>query len=239
MWGIMSDMIEVTYDFQWTNGAKEQFKLSIYSENHQIAGSFIEIPKWTELEYEQCEHCTLKNSDSIYCPVAIHLDRVVKSFSAYKSHHEVNITVTTKDRAYVKFTSLQVGLQSIFGLIMATSGCPYLKFLKPMAHFHLPFANLEETVSRSISFYLLKQYFVARKGETPDWELKGLDEAYSQITQVNQGLAARIGRMKSEFEKGSGDASPNAIVILDSFAQLLSMEISSELSSISPIFAAQ
>lgn len=235
----MSEMIDVIYDFQWPDGAKEQFKISIYSENHQISGTFAEIPKWTELEYEQCGHCTLKNSDSIYCPVAIHLDRVVKKFSAYKSHHEVNITVTTKDRSYVKFTSLQVGLQSIFGLIMATSGCPFLRFLKPMAHFHLPFASLEETVTRSISFYLLRQYFVAHNGGVPDWELKGLDEAYGLITQVNQGLAARIGKMKEEFEKGSGDASPNAIVILDTFAQILSMEISSELSSIAPIFAAQ
>jgi hypothetical protein len=235
----MSETLEIIYDFQWPEGSKEQFKVSINAETNQIMGDFAEIPKWTELDYEQCGHCTLKKSDSAYCPVVIHLDLVVKSFAAYKSHNEVQINVTTKERGYSKFTSLQVGLQSIFGLIMATSGCPFLKFLKPMAHFHLPFATLEETVTRSISFYLLKQYFVAHRGGVPDWELKGLDEAYNLLTQVNQGLAQRIGKMKSDFAKGSGDASPNAIVILDSFAQLLSMEINSELGSISPIFAAE
>jgi hypothetical protein len=235
----MADVIDIVYNFEWSEGSKEQFKISINAETNQIMGEFAEIPKWTELEYEKCSHCTLKETDSVYCPVAIHLDRVVRSFTAYKSHNEVQIHVITKDRDYSKFTSLQVGLQSIFGLIMATSGCPFLKFLKPMAHFHLPFSTLEETVSRSISFYLLRQYFVARKGEIPDWELKGLDEAYNLLTQVNQGLAQRIGKMKEDFANGSGDASPNAIVILDSFAQLLSMEINSELGSISPIFAAE
>lgn len=235
----MSETLEVVYKFQWPEGSKEEFKISINAETNQIIGDILTVPTWTELEYQKCEHCTLKETDSVYCPVAIHLDRVVNKFSAYKSHNEVQITVVTKDRDYAKFTSLQVGLQSLFGLIMATSGCPFLKFLKPMARFHLPFSTLEETVSRSISFYLLKQYFIARKGEAPDWELKGLDEAYGLLTQVNQGLAQRIGKMKEDFDKGSGDASPNAIVILDTFAQILSMEINSELGSISPIFAAE
>jgi hypothetical protein len=235
----MSEILDIIYDFQWPEGSKEQFKISINAETNQIMGEFADVPTWTELEYQQCGNCSLKKADSVYCPVAIHLDRVVKSFTAYKSHNEVQITVTTKDRTYAKFTSLQVGLQSIFGLIMATSGCPFLKFLKPMAHFHLPFSTLEETVTRSISFYLLKQYFIAQKGGTPDWKLHGLDNSYSLLTEVNRGLARRIAKMKEDFAKGSGDASPNAIIILDSFAQLLSMEINDELSSISPIFAAE
>jgi hypothetical protein len=43
---------------------------------------------------------------------------------------------------------------------VATSGCRYTAYFKPMARFHLPFANEEETAYRAISMYLLSQRFL-------------------------------------------------------------------------------
>lgn len=83
--------------------------------------------------------------------------------------------MTTEDRAYLKVASLQEGLQGIFGLIMATSGCPHMDFLKPMARFHMPFSSSIETMVRTTSLYLLKQYFNLKDGKPADFLLKGLE----------------------------------------------------------------
>ena len=96
---------------------------------------------------------------------------------------------------------------------MVTSGCPTMKILRPMVRQHLPFATLEETVFRSVSSYLLAQYFQNKKGEIPDWKLQGLLQSYSEIQILNSGMAHRI---RSISEK---DAGTNAVVVLDVFAK--------------------
>ena len=72
---------------------------------------------------------------------------MVNFFKDTTSFKKTAVYVETKDRAYVKKCSVQEGLFPIFGLIMATSGCPHMEFLKPLARFHLPFSNVEETFS--------------------------------------------------------------------------------------------
>ena len=66
---------------------------------------------------------------------------------------------------------------------MATSGCPHMDFFKPMARFHLPLANAEETVYRATSMYLLAQYFLQREGKEADMELEGLKK-YIRISRL-------------------------------------------------------
>jgi hypothetical protein len=233
----MAAPIDIVYAFRWPDGETKTLKLSLESETSELLDPMSPAPPWAALDYNKCSHCPYRKESTPNCPVAARLGGVLKAFSDYKSHNELEIVVTTAERTYSKFTSLQSGLQSVFGLIIATSGCPYLKFLKPMARFHLPFSSLDETVVRSTSFYLLKQYFIARAGGVADLQLKGLEDAYGALLLVNEGLAKRIAAMRHDFQSGLGDAGPNAIVILDSLAQMLSMEINSELSSLAPIFA--
>jgi hypothetical protein len=116
---------------------------------------------------------------------------------------------------------------------MATSGCPVLDFLKPMARFHLPFANMEETMVRSISFYLLRQYFNKKKGIETDFDLGGLENNYAEIAMVNKGIVARISKLIE-----NGDADQNAITLLDCFALMLGMEIQSQLDGLEYLFEA-
>ena len=118
----------------------------------------------------------------------------------------------------------------VFGLVMATSACPYMDFLKPMARFHLPFSTAEETIVRSVSMYLLHQYFVAKRGGSPDLGLELLETHYEDIQKVNDGILERI--------KGvvQNDADLNALIILQGFADLLTMAISKDLSKIEPLF---
>ena len=124
-----------------------------------------------------------------------------------------------KDREYFKRLSLQSALSSAIGLYMATSGCPRMNFLKPMAKYHLPFASLNETIYRSVSTYLLLQYFRKKKGQEPDWDLKDLNKAYATITVLNLAIVDRIRKASQK------DANYNALIILDIFAKMVPWSI--------------
>jgi hypothetical protein len=137
----------------------------------------------------------------------------------------------TEEREYSKRTSLQKGVSSMLGIIMVTSGCPILNKLKPMVRFHLPFANIEETIYRAVSMYLVKQYFRKRKGLEPDWELQTLLNDYKEIHTVNQAFYKRLSFMKGK------DANVNALIILDNFANYINFTLdSNKLSKIEWMF---
>ena len=71
---------------------------------------------------------------------------------------------------------------------------------------------------RTSSFYLLTQYFNEAQGEEADYGLARLEELYRAVSEVNAGIINRI-RSRS----AQGDADRNSIIVLDSFAQILSM----------------
>src|SRR5690606_15829309 len=77
-------------------------------------------PDWTRLGHEQCEGCPLKSAEHPHCPIAVNLSALIRRFSGEASHRKVRVRVTTPERAYLKDTSMQDGLFSIFGVIMAT-----------------------------------------------------------------------------------------------------------------------
>ncbi len=144
---------------------------------------------------------------------------VIGFFRNFVSFEEADIVVETEDRSSSEHTSLQAGISSIIGLCMATSGCPVLGKLKPMARFHLPFASTEETVFRAMSTYLLAQYFRKLNGKTPDWELENLEKFYNEIHSVNKSFSNRLKNIHVH------DASINALNILDTFANFVLFEI--------------
>jgi hypothetical protein len=84
---------------------------------------------------------------------------------------------------------------------------------------------------RSVSFYLLRQYFVAKQGGSPDYDLNELKKHYSSLEEVNLGMAARIRSVSK------ADAETNSIVILDTFAQLLSNQLTNKLPNLDKMFS--
>jgi hypothetical protein len=98
---------------------------------------------------------------------------------------------------------------------MATSACPLISQLRPLAYFHLPFATSEETIFRTVGTYLVKQYLLMNDGVKPDFELHGLNQIYSELITVNTNFADRI---RHASEK---DANLNALVRHDSFSLLV------------------
>lgn len=188
---------------------------------------------WAELESNKCSHCPLSKEKHSYCPAAAAIGKVAHKFADVKSYTATNVAVITPDRTYLKKTSTQEALHSLFGLIMATSGCPHLQFLRPMARFHLPFANANETMVRTLSFYLLKNFLAHQNKLEANVDLAPLNEAYEKVQIVNQHLAERIRSL------GKGDADLNAVVILDTFVSLLTMQMGQDFADLRPLFVDQ
>lgn len=226
----------ITYEFEFQNGETFTYPLKLDRETVSLISSRKSpLPPWTKLEYNQCTVCPLTKDDSPYCPIAGNIADLIEDFKEIKSTEHVTIKVSTAERTYMKEAAAQKGLSSILGMIMATSNCPIMNFLKPMAKYHLPFSTDEETIIRSISMYLLSQYYIAKKKGQPDLSLENLDRAYSMVQKVNRGICKRISSVVRE-SRSQGDAASNAIVILDVFSQLLTTEIEKELDSFEELF---
>ena len=99
-----------------------------------------------------------------------------------------------------------------------------------MVRFHLPFASVEETLFRSVSMYLLAQYFRMRKGQQPDWQLAQFDEIYKSVAQVDRGLANRLRHASEE------DATVNALIVWSAFGQQIRYSIEENLADLEPLF---
>ncbi len=223
--------VHITYRFTFSDGRKVEHKIAIDSDTTLLIPQNMEPPPaWTLLENQKCSHCPLKKETSPHCPVAKNLSAIATDFKDAISYEKVTAEVITEERTFHKELQLQEALFGLFGLVMAVSGCPYLKFLSPMARFHLPFSTFEETMARSVSFYLLRQYFVAKNGGTPDFELKEFAKLYANLDEVNIGMTNRIRTIAKR------DAQANSIVTLDSLAKLLSSQVSHRLTDLEKMF---
>ncbi len=215
------DAFQITYRFLFPDGQVREYVVDIDASTgrSKLNAAPVSPPAWTALEHKKCSHCPLQSSEHPHCPIALSMATVVDDFKDHKSFEKVSVEVVTEERTYKKDIALQEGLFGLLGLLMSTSECPYFDFLRPMAMFHLPFSSLKETMIRSVSFYLLRQYFVAKKGGQPDFELKSFGEYYSQVEKVNEAMIERIRSISK------ADAEANSIVILDGFAKMLSFQL--------------
>ena len=169
-------------------------------------------PSWTELSYRQCSHCPLNVKKDTHCPQALQLAALLKKCSSLISYEKVSATVTTEQRTTTKNTTAQRAISSLMGLLIATSGCPHTHLFRPMARFHLPFADEEETLFRAASTFLLLRYLKSEDGEPVELSLEGLKEIYENIGIMNHDFSKRIANTVDH------DASLNALFTLDILA---------------------
>jgi hypothetical protein len=188
------------------------------------------FPPWTYLDFHQCPNCTLTMQIHPLCPVAASLVDIVEVFESLVSYDRVQVEVRSADKSTFVETSVQQGVGSLMGLIVAASGCPHTAFFRPMARFHAPFADEEETIYRAASMYLLAQYFVKKDGKKADLDLEGLSRIYRQVQVVNEALVQRL-RGASET-----DSALNALILLDLFAKALPDLVDESLKEIRYLF---
>jgi len=190
-----------------------------------------ELPVWTRLEFQQCPNCPLYPASTPHCPMAVRFVPLVAMMSKLCSYEQVDVCVEMAERSVSKTTTVQRGLAALMGLLSASSDCPHVAFLKPMAHYHLPFASEDETIYRAASTYLLGQYLLAQQGGEPDWTLTGLKMRYVTLQAVNRAMANRMRAAVVE------DGAINAIILLDLLAKALPCSIDERLDEISSTFS--
>lgn len=186
----------------------------------------VDFPFWTKLDYHKCVNCPLSETEHVYCPAAMDAKRITQTFKSMLSTEEVTVEVRTPDRMYVKETDSQTGLRALFGLVMATSGCPILSRFRGLADTHLPFASIEETILRVAGSYLIQQFLVLREGGEPDWEFAGLNRFYEEIQEVNRCFKSRIDAASEQ------DANMNALGSLVYLAMGVSFSLEDQLSDL-------
>lgn len=163
--------------------------------------------------------------------MAVNLAELVEGFSHVLSYEQTDVSIETNEREFVRHdVAVQQGLSSVLGIIMVSSGCPDLDYLRPMVRSHLPFASIGETIYRSTSMYLLAQFTRQRNGLEPDWSMEGLKEIYRRIDHINRNMTARL------REGSDQDASLNAVVILDTFAQMVPLSVDGILQDLEHLF---
>lgn len=227
-----SAQVSLKYKFKMADARSIEFEVLLSPEklDYQSMVS-ADKPSWTELDFHMCEGCKLAEQGVKHCPVAVNLQDIVSAFKSDVSYDTVDLIIETSERTYSKENvTMQSGLSSILGIIMTTSGCPSLDYLRPMVATHLPFASIDESIYRSMSMYLLAQYTRAKNGLEPDWSLKGLRDIYADIDSINISIVRRLQAATEE------DASLNAVVILDSFAKLVPMSIDGSFGEMDKLF---
>ncbi|MEM7016344.1 MAG: hypothetical protein AAF512_03270 [Pseudomonadota bacterium] len=222
--------MNVEYTFTMEDGKELYYKIP-FNREQDTRREDGNSPEWTKLDFQQCSNCPLNKEDHPHCPVALDAHEIIAEFKEILSFKEMDVKVGTPEREYFKHCDAQTGLRSLIGFVMATSACPILSPLRGMAHYHLPFASLDETLFRVASAYLLEQYFVYKEGEKPDLELDGLKEQYQDIQTLNYDFLQRI-RVASE-----ADANLDVLSTLFSIASLISFNLDAHLSQLKPLFA--
>lgn len=194
-------------------------------------------PAWTHLANHQCSHCPLSAGVYACCPLAIRVIPFVKQLGHLNSVDEMKVSVVQGGCTKQMIAPVQDILGSLLGLFMATSECPYTQFLRPMAHFHLPLADPDETLYRLLSMYRLAQYF---KKEVTGRAYSGfseLEDHYARLVEVNHKLSERI-REALGPEGRKHDGAINAVILLDALSQYVPASIGDAIEELELIFRA-
>jgi hypothetical protein len=225
------ETINIRYIFTLPDNTREIFNLKLDKKTLKLhSGKTEKLPYWTKLNFHQCPHCPLSIDSFPTCPLSANLVNIVERLGILISFDKIHVEVSTKERTVSRSTSAQQGISSLMGLVIAISQCPHTDFLKPMARFHLPFANEEETIWRATSTYLLAQYFLIMEGHRIDLELEGLTQIYHNIETLNASIVKRL------RTAGKKDSTINALVHLDVFAKYIKPGVEESLDKIRHIF---
>jgi len=229
----MDDGFRIDYRFDFPGGERKSMSFCLDRTTLLMKPAALDDPPaWTAMDFHRCPVCRSRTEGAGGCPVALNMAQTVEEFREYLSFDEVTVTVTTEERSYVKQTSLQFGLSPLLGIIMVSSGCPTMEKLKPNVRYHLPFASLDETVYRSITMFLLGQFYRQRRGESVDWSLAGLQQLYDEVGEVNNAFAERL---RAAARK---DANINALVNLHCLGEMVTPSVDSVLDEMEGYFSA-
>jgi hypothetical protein len=226
----MSDPQRIRYCFDLPDGSQKSLDFSFDAEDFRLSNAAPAAPPfWTALTFNQCANCPLSAADHPHCPAALQMASAIELLKTLVSYDTIGVTVTQAERTVYTQTTAQLAMSSVLGLIMATAGCPWADRFRPMARFHLPFANEAETVYRSVSMFLLARE-LAGAGRTQGFG--ALENLYENLHVVNRDMSRRLGAATRT------DPAQNAMALLDAYATLLPAVLESSLEELKPLFDA-
>jgi hypothetical protein len=226
----MTDTFTITYKFTLEDNSEEVFDLIFDARTIELIPDDRTPPAWTELTLHQCPRCPFKPETHPHCPVALNLAMAVGRLDRLMSFDRVRVQVINAERRVFHHTSAQEGISSLMGLLIAGSSCPVTHFFKPMARFHLPFADKDETLWRVAATFLLARYFSEGGLSKSDIKLDGLIDIYYDVARLNDHMVERVRSATSK------DSAVNALVHLDVFAKFLTPPLEDSLDQIRHIF---
>ena len=221
--------MEIIYEISLGNDQEYNFFIDVEKGILNNKVNLAENP-WIYQKELKCSVCTLSEGEKTICPAASAISTIIPKFKNNNSFENVFVRVKTQEREYCKECDLQTALNSLIGLILATSGCPVLSKLQYMTYSHLPFASFEESIVRTLGHYLIKQVFAMKNGEEPDFELTNLRKLYEDLKIVNTNLQKRI------LSACNCDANVNAINTFFSLSSLINYSLDENLKDIKYIF---
>jgi hypothetical protein len=228
----MNEPLRIRYRFDLPDGSQKTLDFSFDAATFKLQNPTpADPPFWTELKFNRCSNCPLNEQEHPHCPAALQMTSALEPLKALVSFDTVGVTVLQPERKVYAETTVQQAMSSVFGLIMATSGCPWTDRLRPMARFHVPFAGETETLYRSVSMYLLSQEFLPRDQRSADaGGFAALEDLYRNLHVVNRDMSRRLGAAATT------DPARNAIALLDSFTLLLPAALERSLDELQPLF---
>jgi hypothetical protein len=244
----MSVPLRIRYRFDLPDGSQKTLDFLFDAVSFRLSNPTpAEPPFWTELQFNQCANCPLSAERHTHCPAAVQMAAALEPLKALVSFDTVGVTVVQSERTVCVETTAQQAMSSVLGLIMATAGCPWTDRLRPMARFHLPFANEAETLYRSVSMFLLSRELggggaapaVAQAAPAaaeaaraaPDRSaFAPLEELYKNLHLVNRDMSRRLGAATNT------DPARNAIALLDTYTTLLPAALDRSLDELKPLF---
>ena len=193
------------------------------------------MPVWTHLQYEQCSHCPLSAQQFACCPLAVRVREFVDQLGHFSSVDKMTVQVLQGERAKQMIAPAQDIMGSLLGLLIATSDCPHTYFLRPMAYFHSPLSDPDETIYRVLSMYRLAQYLKQKAAEPVDPDFAQLQIHYENMVEVNHQVSKRIRRALSD-QGELQDGAINAMILLDSLSQSVAIAIDEAVDQLRPVF---
>jgi hypothetical protein len=244
----MSAPLRIRYRFDLPDGSQKTLDFLFDAATFRLANPRpADPPFWTELKFNQCANCPLSPERHAHCPAAVQMAGALEPLNALVSFDTVGVTVVQPERTVHAETTAQQAMSSVLGLIMATAGCPWTDRLRPMARFHLPFANEAETLYRSVSMFLLSLELAGQGAPTavaqapvPAGDVAcaapvprtfaALEELYQNLHLVNRDMSRRLGAATNT------DPARNAIALLDTYTTLLPAALDRSLEELRPLF---
>ncbi len=211
----MSNPIHIDYTFKFKDGQSRQFCTALDGDTLAIVPKNVEpLPEWTMLSFQQCPGCPLNSATHPRCPVAVNLVEIAEFFKEYCSYEEVEVTVSTDKRSFVKQTSAEEGLASLLEIYLAGSDCPTMDKMRPGLDNYLPFSTPAEATYRFLAIYLTEQYLLRKNGKPDDMDVERLP---AFLKEMQETVAAFLQRVKAIEKK---DALRNSMVLISNLISI-------------------